>query len=771
MAGLSLFSARATTNIWLGTFSSAWGDPSNWSLGAPSPSDSIRIKGDANPPPKYLPNVSDAATNAFTVNNVDISFWGLNFSGSIGVSNLAPPFRILGNLTLHAGADVQDSYYFSHLLQVDGLTQVGIPELNPGTNGLADTAYLRLHNGQTKLNDLVVGGATNYVALMEVGTGNFGGYPDPLVEITGTTTIGPVSRCEGCELDHWSGQFIQTNGFIYLGTNGGNGRFIELPDHQALALTRGVFVGNEDGSGGTLQISSTFVVSEFLKIGTDHDFGQGAGAVGVFGPAYSLLPGQGQLYVTNASHTAYIDLIRGGVLQLYGGGFAQVDNLILTNGGTLIANAGTLLCSNVVNLENGANVTVTNGLLSAPTNVIVGAFNGSTGTVFVIGGTLAATNGVLGLGNDGTSTNGMGTGTATVTNGALLAQSLLLGSTAGGSGTLTVQSNAVVTVNSNMSVVSGSLLSTSSVLVANGSLMATNGLVQIGASGSGLLALSGGITTISQIQLGGTNSDSSGTLTICAGAVLRLLQRLSANYCLICDGDLDGTGSTIIIGEGHNAAMVVMAGTATNIANLVVGYSPNFTGSFTNSGLVQVSTNLVIGDCNSNALGIVVLDGGTLYVTNAAHSAILDVQNGTLVLNPGATLVVDNLLLTHSCGHFINNGGTLVTTNLVWDPNLDTDGDGQSNDAEARAGTDPFNPSSTFRMLGATILNHRDVRVDWTTAAGHSYVVQTNRIGQSQLYDLSPVIPANGPGEGTTNYIHIGGATNGTGFYRVRLVQ
>ena len=103
-------------------------------------------------------------------------------------------------------------------------------------------------------------------------------------------------------------------------------------------------------------------------------------------------------------------------------------------------------------------------------------------------------------------------------------------------------------------------------------------------------------------------------------------------------------------------------------------------------------------------------------------------------------------------------------------PNFDADGDGQSNAAEALAGTDPLSPSSTFQMTSVVKTNGNSIRVDWTTAGGHSYVVQTNgNLGSGTFHDLSLPIVVPGTAEGTTNYVHTNGATDGTKFYRVRL--
>jgi hypothetical protein len=66
--------------------------------------------------------------------------------------------------------------------------------------------------------------------------------------------------------------------------------------------------------------------------------------------------------------------------------------------------------------------------------------------------------------------------------------------------------------------------------------------------------------------------------------------------------------------------------------------------------------------------------------------------------------------------------------------------------------------------------NGNSIRVDWTTAGGHSYVVQTNgNLGSGTFHDLSLPIVVPGTAAGTTNYLHTDGATDSAKFYRVRL--
>ena len=187
---------------------------------------------------------------------------------------------------------------------------------------------------------------------------------------------------------------------------------------------------------------------------------------------------------------------------------------------------------------------------------------------------------------------------------------------------------------------------------------------------------------------------------------------------------------------------------------------------------VRALTNLVLDGGASAGVGTGAATFGgpsTLYVTNQSHTAVLNLVNGTFVLGSGGLLVVDNLVVTNANGRFFRSAAS--SGDIVLAPYLDADGDGQSNTNEVLAGTDPLDPNSVFETLSGTVVNRSDVQVNWTTEGGHSYVVQwAPNLGRpASFVDLSPVITVAGTGPGTTNYVHVGAATNGAGFYRVRL--
>ena len=62
-------------------------------------------------------------------------------------------------------------------------------------------------------------------------------------------------------------------------------------------------------------------------------------------------------------------------------------------------------------------------------------------------------------------------------------------------------------------------------------------------------------------------------------------------------------------------------------------------------GTSSVHSNMTVGDCPSNAVGTVYVQGGDLFVTNVAGNATLDIRNGWVLLTAGQ-LTVDKLVIT-----------------------------------------------------------------------------------------------------------------------------
>lgn len=554
---------------------------------------------------------------------------------------------------------------------------------------------------------------------IELGNGGYGhlNLNGGTMTVQGSMTLG-LSDPGGGNVQMFGGTLIATNDPIAVGSDGYGGFAMYGGSVQAQSFQVGIAAqGQLYVEGGTALVSSNILVGNNIVTNPCSVIVASNSYYGTFGT----------LIVTNAAGTAYIDVVQNGSLTL-NGGVLIVDNLILTNGGTFTNLAGTFELVPPLNIDNGGSV------------VLAG------------------------------STNDFDSG-------------VQLGSTNGGTGSLTLQSNTVMNVESNLVIVSSSLTSTSSVTLDGGSLIMSNGIVQVGPAGNGRFLITGGNHVIQQLWLGNSNNLGSGFSHITGGYLKILGVGTGPGQGLVCNwqdtdygGDLDGSGTSFTCGLYATTPGYLNSGIGNWDAGYV-GVTPGITGFYTNNGgIMTISANLNVGTAGlgdgTSAVGEVVFNGGTIYVTNATHTAVLNVLTGNVVVNAGATLVVDNLIITNAYGHFMKEGGVVIQNNPpVLDPNLDADGNGESNAYKEAAGLDPLDPNSVFAVTGAVVTNKTDISVSWTTEGGHSYVVQTNGnlVGGSFSDVPNSLTVVNGSGPGTTNYVIHGAATNPACFYRVRL--
>ena len=747
------FSAFASTTIYINPASGNWEVSSNWLGGAPATGDDVVI---TNLPGKTVTIGGTAPTNTLSVNSVTIgsgSTSGMANTLTLNTSQISP-LEIAGNLSLLEGGalDVNSS----NGLQVLGTSIIAA--MGPVSSTVSNTTMTINGPGMVNFSGDLVVGQTNYSAMLNI----FGGT----ALVSGQLRVADAPSSSGA-VTMTAGSLIDTNGPVIIG-NLGSASFLQT---GGAVTVNDLQLGNASGSQGTYTLSGGVLnCLSSLQLGTNF-----TSAVGSF-----ILNSNSVLIVTNASQTAFVSLTTNGTLAL-NGGMMQVDNLVFPNGGSFTNLGGTINFTKPLKVDNGGSITISgnNAVLGTSQNVLLGTSLGSTGSLSVLnGGALYITNAALDIGNAGTLTNSAGTGFVTISNATVTAGSVNLGSTAGGIGYLTLLTNGVFDVQSNLTLVSSSLTATSSMTLAGGSLIMSNGLVRVGPEGSGRLTVSGGNHVFQQVWLGNSNNLGSGIFRMTGGKVTILGagsgpgKGFVSNYAVFTGGEIDGSGTSLTVGLGHDSDVYLGNNVTAEWQDIYVGYSPGFTGTYTQTnGVMAISDSLVIGtdDCVAGAVGEVTMLGGTMYVTNATHTAVLDVLNGIFILNAGATLVVDNLVVTNSCGHFQNFGGRLVQNNPPnLSPDLDADDDGMSNTNEILAGTDPLSPGSLFRVTNIALTNETNVRIDWTTVPGRSYVVQTNgSLSDGTFRDLSPVIMV--PVANTTNYLHVNGATNGTQFYRVRL--
>lgn len=573
-------------------------------------------------------------------------------------------------------------------------------------------------------------------------------------------------------------------------------------------------------AGGLIYITNSMLVADVTT----------AGKSNVLESSLTVATG-GTLLATNA--TTYVGSAIGstGQLTVGNGGTAMFVTLTLarTNGssGSVLVNGGQMLVSNVlfIGATGTGQMTVNSGLASNRVTDIgghSGINSGGSGTLNVAGGTFYSQLGTF-IGYNpgetgsvwitgGTNTFGSttaigvgGSGQMTISNGAVTMFYPALAFSSGSAGTLTfaggnttayqLQDGTIFTGTGVVWMTGGSLTLTSfsnSTVYAgyggNGSMTVSNGTLttlylDVGYAGLGNFNLAGnGIVSVLSnmtVALNGTGSFwmNGGQLLVPSGS--------------ITDGFYYGTGQ-ITISNGAAVAQEVVVGGKTVLA--LQGFLTMAGGSLT------VLNDLTVGDCSTNSVGTVAINAGTVFVTNATHTAFIDVRNGTFTVN-GGTLVADVLVMTNSCGRFIHNGGNVSIGTLMLDPNLsatgdglpngwkqqygldplstngvngingDPDGDGMNNLQEYLAGTNPTDSASYFHITSVLRTNN-NLLLSWMTAVGRTNALQVGVVvGGNYTTNFKDIFTVTNVTSTSTNYLDAGGATNiPARYYRVRLV-
>ena len=338
-----------------------------------------------------------------------------------------------------------------------------------------------------------------------------------------------------------------------------------------------------------------------------------------------------------------------------------------------------------------------------------------------------------------------------------------------------------------------------------------NGQPYIGYSGPGnrLVVTNGGAvqSIVAYVGYNDISSSNNSVLVTGSGSVWSVQQSLTVgdmggyNHLVISNGGAvyDGNGN-VGLSSGNNTALVTGSGSMWNQAtSILVGYLGGTNQLTIDSGATVMASNACV-TYNFTAPGNRIdVTGGSFYVTNATHDAILDVRCGQVTLSSGL-LQADIVVVTNACGRLIHNGGTLIVGSLILDPNLsavgdgipngwklqhnldpfdptlgseDPDGDGMNNLQEYLSGTDPINSGSSFRVI-SVVPTGKNMLVTWMTASGRTNALQaaagdaTGGYGTNGFNDIFVVTNTAGT---VTNYLDIGAATNlPSRYYRVRLV-
>ncbi len=197
------------------------------------------------------------------------------------------------------------------------------------------------------------------------------------------------------------------------------------------------------------------------------------------------------------------------------------------------------------------------------------------------------------------------------------------------------------------------------------------------------------------------------------------------------------------------------AGTPGTPKPYVIGSQVTFSWAPASDPEGGISGYRVVISTQPNGAGTVVFDGtvtGAAKTVTAAFGQTLFAKV-TAISNAGIA----------SGTASSSSGGTLVL-----DPAGDQDGDGQRNDSEDIAATDPLDPASHFKIVQTTRLSASSVRVTWSSVPGRQYEVLAAGDLAQLFLNISGASPI--PSGGATTEYTDNSATGGARFYKVRVV-
>jgi hypothetical protein len=487
-----------------------------------------------------------------------------------------------------------------------------------------------------------------------------------------------------------------------------------------------------------------------------------------------------------------------------------LDTLIVTNGGALQITDSALTVSGGTNSGlsvDGSMLMEGNSVLSITPALYAALDSNASANITITGGQLFLTNGDLVVGANSAAQMilsnvqaqawgdifvGEGEGStgalsiAAATFAPTYAGRFIVGMETGAVGAATIQGGGLILTNLFITLVGGD--GVGQLNLSNGTNAFTSMVVGGDPGSQGTVTIAGGTTTLQAGLAIGSGLDSTGAVWLTGGQVL--VTNLATLVGLWGNGTLtvsNGTwlGNSLLMGLNARPAAIYTNGYGV-ITNLPADASSGALNL--NGGTMTLYNELVIGNCTSGGVAVVNVAGGSLYVTNATHTAFINLSSGQVNLS-GGLLQADILIMTNGCGQFSNTGGTLILSNLVdgipdwWklqydfpllDPTVagaDPDGDGMNNLQEYLAGTDPTNSASCFQITSIAPSGN-DLLITWTVVTNKSYMVELSTTAPTSSFtNLGTVTVPASPAISSTNYLDLGAATNGpTRFYRIQVV-
>ena len=592
------------------------------------------------------------ATNVMIASNAAIAFGVTNY----GTNNLQV---LLQRLTTNAGFGLNAGASF-------GLDDVGTNY--SFTNNLGDSV-----NGSLGLT--VLGNGT--VTLLGRST-----YTGPTVLSTGTLLFGTGGALSpnSAITDNDTLGFIGTNN-LTQGTDfaaiSGTGIMIQNGTGTTTLANSNSYAGGTTVQTGTLQVTTNGVINHAYG---DLDIATTASAAFLLNGGSVYNNGGIVGYAANYTGTATVN----------GGSWNNASFLLVGELGTgsLSVNGGTVSNATATiadQIGSSGLAAVNGGSWNNSGDLIVGNAGNGTLTIGGSGTVTGSTNGLLGAAVLGNQTGSAGT--VTMSGGSWInSGDLIVGNN--GTGALTITSGTLSNGYNNIGAAIGYLTGSTGSVTMSGGTWINDGYLLVGSSGTGSMAMSGGIMS----SYGGSIGDSAGStgsMTVSGGIWSN--NELYVGYSGTGTLTISGTGTvsvgggagpvtiasqagsvgTLNFGTNGGSAGTLSAGTiafgsGAGVINFNQTNATTLSGSISGNGTVnQLGTGTTTLTGNNSYTGTTTISAGTLQIGNGGASGTLGttnvIDNGTLALNRSDVVTLGNTI--SGTGAFIQKGtGTTTLT-------------------------------------------------------------------------------------------------------------
>jgi hypothetical protein len=446
---------------------------------------------------------------------------------------------------------------------------------------------------------------------------------------------------------------------------------VEIGTNAVLVVSNSVF--QADGvAGGTHtfdgvveNLGGTLLITNNVIMGTVADaqptFRSVAGTVaaaGLFGVGFEN-GATGDVWLTEAAQQFSSTGI------ILGGNVGGIGRMTMSNGVTTV---GTVLLGNSA---GHGTLTVAGGTFTASGTMTIGAFQFSTGVVWVTGGQLTATNADSRIGFSNF-------GQMTISNASFTCANLIVGSEPVFGGTTRGILNIIAGTNNAAGVTIGFKNGSSGSALLNGGLLESRFTTTIGSLGQGEFTLLDGTMRSHGGLVIGEISTGRGTLTVAGNSAAVVVTNGNTTVGFSGGGHLVLSNGTVLLQQlllGRNAGatgeLTALAGSlvVTNTFDPTI-LGSNGVGRATFSGGHTTLRALTLGD-QPGALGTLTMNGGTnvLLSRMTVRRGALWVNGGELILtNPAGTLnVADRLILSNGTlrARFATFGGSGSTITMA----------------------------------------------------------------------------------------------------------